>query len=299
MKRILLLIFLSVSVLQLQAQQDPLYAQYMNTPMIVNPAYAGFKRDLNLAVTYRKQWAGFDGSPQTFNVSGHMALHRNKMGAGLMVVEDKIGSNSTTEMQGVYGYHLALNAETTLSFGLQFGAINYRTDYSSLIVAPNDPKLGTTNEWQPNFGSGLILTNNVYFISLSVPKMLVPTTEMAKQGLYNRNLYLITSYFFPISSRVSLKPYAMLRTSSNSDSSYDIGVNILGDDSYSIGIFTRKFHTYGLTGQLKLGELLALGYAFELPTSQSAGAQFTTHELQVILRFKVITAHDLSRVTRF
>jgi len=295
----LVIIFLFLSLQELRAQMDPLQAMYVNTPMVINPAYAGLTRDLNLAVDYRKQWAGFDGSPRTFSTSGHMALNKNKMGVGLLAVQDQIGSNTTAEMEAIYSYHLPINNETTLSFGLQFGAINYRTDYSELIVAPNDPKLETTNEWQPNFGAGFILTNDAYFLSFSLPKMLKPTTETASQGLYSRSLYLMGGYAFAISSRLRLKSYALLRAASDTESSYDVGINLLGDDSYVIGAFTRSFHTYGLMGQLRLDELLRIGYVFELPTNQSAGTQFTTHEIQLIMRIRLTEFHDLGRVRSF
>ena len=297
--RWLLIVFMLASIQKLQAQMDPLQALYINTPMVINPAYAGITRDLNLSVDYRTQWAGFDGSPRTFNASGHAAIRQNKMGVGINLIQDKIGSNTSAEIEGIYSYHLPLNNETTLSFGLQFGAINYQTDYSELIVAPNDPNLETTSEWQPNFGAGLILTNDIYFLSFSVPKMLKPATESAAQGLYNRSLYLMAGYSFTITSRLRLKPYAALRAASGSKSSYDIGINLLGDDSYTLGAFTRSFHTYGLTAQLKLDELLRIGYAFELPTNQSAGSQYTTHELQLIMRFRLTDYHDLTRVRSF
>lgn len=298
MKKIIIALVL-LTFQKVYAQMDPLQAQYVNTPMVINPAYAGLTRDLNLAVDYRKQWAGFDGSPRTFSTSGHMAINKNKMGVGFLAVQDHIGSNTTTEMEAIYSYHLPVTNETTLSFGLQFGAINYQTDYSELIVAPNDPKLETANEWQPNFGAGLILTNDVYFLSFSLPKMLKPATETASQGLYNRSLYLMGGYTFTLSSRLRLKPYALLRAATDTESSYDVGINLLGDDSYVIGAFTRSLHTYGLMAQLRLDELLRIGYVFELPTSQSAGTQYTTHEIQLIMRFRLTEFHDLSRVRSF
>lgn len=281
------------------AQQDPLYAQYLNTPMVINPAYAGFTKDVNLAITFRKQWAGFDGSPETLHASGHTALRQNKMGAGLIVLRDKVGTNSVNEVGVTYAYHLPLSSLTTLSFGLQLGAINYRTDYSELTVNPNDPKLVATNQWQANFGAGVILTNDKYFVSVSTPKMLDAATDMARQGLYNRNIYVLGSYALQFTSRLRLKPYAMFRATTKSKSSYDIGANLLGDDSYQVGLFTRGFHTYGIQAQLKLDELLRVGYVFELPTNKSAGAQFTSHEIQVIVRFMVAKFHDLGAVRNF
>ena len=81
-----------------EAQIDPLYAQYLSNPLLINPAYSGLNNNLNIGVTYRKQWAGFDGSPATYNVNGHTSLLDNRMGVGLIVVRDNIGINSNTEV---------------------------------------------------------------------------------------------------------------------------------------------------------------------------------------------------------
>lgn len=88
------------------AQTDPLYAQYMNNPFVLNPAYAGFNKTVNASVSFRKQWAGFEGSPSTMNATVHASLLENKMGAGLIVIQDKIGINSNIDVTGTYSYKL-------------------------------------------------------------------------------------------------------------------------------------------------------------------------------------------------
>ena len=95
MKKLLTLFafFYSVSAM---AQQDPLYSQYINNLLLINPAYSGSTSDLNLSAMYRKQWVGYEGSPATFNANGHIALSNNRMGAGLIVLQDKIGSDKTS-----------------------------------------------------------------------------------------------------------------------------------------------------------------------------------------------------------
>ena len=90
------------------AQQDPLSAQYLFNPFIFNPAYAGFSRDLTVLATNRKQWAGFNGSPVTMTVSGHIAMVENKMGLGLTILQDNIGINKTMEVMASYAYHVDL-----------------------------------------------------------------------------------------------------------------------------------------------------------------------------------------------
>ena len=77
-----------------QAQVDPLYSQYLNNPFLINPAYGGMNKSMNLMVGYRKQWAGFDGSPNTISATGHTSLFDNRMGAGLIISQDKVGENT-------------------------------------------------------------------------------------------------------------------------------------------------------------------------------------------------------------
>ena len=99
-----------------EAQVDPLYAQYLNNPMLINPAYAGLNNNLNAGITYRKQWAGFEGSPTTYNVNAHTSLLDNRMGVGLIILKDNVGINSNTEIHGTYAYRLDLD-QKYLSFG--------------------------------------------------------------------------------------------------------------------------------------------------------------------------------------
>ena len=121
------LVFACLSVVAV-AQQDPLYSQYINNPFVLNPAYAGLTNNLNTAVSYRQQWAGFEGSPKTFNANGHISLFDNKMGAGLMLISDKIGYTTTNEVLGSYSYRIRVTEDKILSFGLQAGMVNYQLD---------------------------------------------------------------------------------------------------------------------------------------------------------------------------
>lgn len=287
--------------LQVQAQQDPLYAQYLTTPMLINPAYAGFSHDLNGSVSYRKQWAGFDGSPVTVNASGHIALYNNRMGAGVILLQDKIGSDKTTEVQVTYGYHLPINENINLSFGLQGGFVNYKTDYSDLTINPDDPNFSPISEWNPTLGAGVILSSEKFMVSFSIPKMLKASTDADSlaTGLYNRSFYGLGAYILNINYRIKLKPYVLLRAVTGAPISMDYGMSLVGDDSYTLGLFTRDFNTLGFLAQINLGEMFRLGYVFELPTGQSVGTRFTTHEFMIGVRVKALKFHDLGTIRNF
>lgn len=173
MRKLLLLSASILISLSGKAQVDPLYAQYLSNPLLINPAYSGLNNNLNVGVTYRKQWAGFEGSPTTYNVNGHTALLDNRMGVGLIVVKDNVGVNSNTEVHGTYAYRFELD-EQYLSFGLQAGFISYKSINSELNpFDANDPAFqGDQNYNKPSFGAGVILHSERYFLGLSVPRML-------------------------------------------------------------------------------------------------------------------------------
>jgi len=57
MKKLYLVALVVFSMtMELQAQQDPHYTQYMYNMNVINPAYAGSKENLSIGMLYRKQW---------------------------------------------------------------------------------------------------------------------------------------------------------------------------------------------------------------------------------------------------
>jgi hypothetical protein len=76
--------------------------------------------------------------------------------------------------------------------------------------------------------------------------------------------------------------------------STDVNFSANLDEKITGGIFTRNFNTFGLMGQLKFKEHYRLGYAFELPTNQSVGTRFTTHEFTVGINLSLFDFHSTS-----
>lgn len=301
MKKNILLLLLLISGVKIYAQQDPLYSQYMMNPLLINPAYSGITTDLNASMMYRKQWAGFEGSPVTLNANAHIALANNRMGAGLIILQDQIGTDKTIEVTATYGYHIKLNNDLTLSFGLQGGVINYQSDYDDLKINRADTKFSNISEWKPNIGAGLLLHNQRFMVGLSVPKLLKATSvgESVSTALYNQHAYLFAGYVVQLSNRIKLKPWVLARTVSGAPISFDYAASLKVDDSYTLGLFTRNFSAYGFLAQINLGDTFRFGYVFELPTNKSVGTQFTTHEITLGVRLGVLTFHDMAMIRNF
>lgn len=291
MVTLVLLIGLFLST-PLHAQQDPIYASYMQNPLIINPAYAGSNNMLNGTVQYRTQWAGLDANPTTFNFSGHMSMFRNKIGAGVMVISDKLGDNKNTEFQGIFSYKIQLN-KSWLSFGMQSGFIRYETDPSMLTIRdPGDPAFEQMTETKFNTGVGILLKSDNYMLGISAPRLLPATVSQGGQTieLYKQTYYFFGSYAWLLNENIRFKPSVLTRYTAGSPLSFDINATMTFKEHLTGGLFTRNFNTYGLLAQMVLDKF-RFGYVFELPVG-SSNLNFTTHEITVGITMHVLDFHD-------
>lgn len=293
---------------QAHSQEDPLYAQYLNNPLVINPAYSGLNNNFNASISYRRQWAGFDGSPTTVNVSAHTSMLKNKMGLGMLLVQDKIGVNNNTEVYATYAYRLNFSKATHLSFGLQGGFMNFRTNNDDLnAYDPSDPAFSNNqNVIKPSFGAGVIFNSEKFFLGISVPRMLntdaVLSNDSTQQSvdamLYDQHYYASLAYVFYLSERVRFKPSCLVKTVQGAPLSIDYNLSINLDERYSAGLFTRNFNTCGFMTQLRFAEAYRFGYVFELPTKTSVGTRYNTHEISLGLNLALFRSHDTA-ITNF
>ncbi len=278
-----------------RAQQDPLYSQYMFNPLLLNPAYAGLNNNFNAMLGYRTQWTGLEGQPTTLNASAHSSLVDNKVGAGFLLVQDRIGNIANTEANLSASYKLEFK-EQVFSFGMQMGVQNYRTDYSELnVLDPGDNAfIGGEKGTRLNIGAGAILKSEKYFIGLSVPRLLPSTFTNGGQEfeLYNQHYYLMGSYVHYFNEHIRLKPSVLFRGVSGAPASVDLSFNVNLNAIHTAGLFTRNFKTYGLLVQTLLQEKYRFGYVFELPTNKSVGTNFTTHEISLGILLSTFAFHE-------
>jgi len=297
-KKILLLVISGLlEITTVTAQQDPLYSQYMLNPLLINPAYAGLTNNFNAMAGYRTQWTGYEGNPQTFYTSAHTSLVDNKVGTGVLLINDRLGNVSTTEANVSFAYKLNFS-NSTFSFGMRTGLLSYKANYSNLnLYDPNDIAFtGSNRGTRANLGVGAILKSEKYFIGFSVPRLLPSTFDNGGQEfqLYNQHFYLLGAYVHYLNEHIRLKPSVLLRGVQGAPLSADVGFNININAMYTAGIFTRNFGTYGFLFQALVKEKFRFGYVFELPTNQSVGSQFATHELAIGLQLAPLLFHERS-----
>lgn len=296
MKKLYVLLTALLITNALYAQLDPLYSQYFTNPMIFNPAYAGMNNAWNTNISYRNQWTGFEGSPSTVNFNSHISLVDNRVGIGVMAIRDTPGALKNTEFEALGSYRLKLK-DYTLSFGMQFGFMTSKFDYTRVNLAnPTDAAFegnGVVYNW-PNVGVGALLQSDNFLVGLSIPRMLKVTEPGAVQSstLASQHFYLYGTYVYYVGTRFRLKPAVLVRGAAGAPVSADLNFSINIDQKYTGGVFVRNFRSYGALVQAFLFEKFRFGYAIEIPTNQTTGAVFTTHELTLGVKLTVLNSHD-------
>lgn len=293
MKSIFLMVVVFCSFCS-NAQQDPLYAQYFNNPMLINPAFAGSNERLYGGIAYRTQWSGVEGGPKTFNANGHIALFDNKVGIGAILLQDQIGDIKNTQFGAVGAYHIKLSNNTKFSFGMQMGATRFATDPNAVKVQNPDPLFAQFNETKFNTGVGVLLQNDKYLLSLSVPRILSSSVSQGGQSVsvYGQNYYLYGAYLIYLNELVQFKPSVLLRMAKSSSVSADFNFNLIFKRLYTAGIFARNLNSYGVLVQAAMSKY-RFGYTFEVPGKSSA-LNFTTNEISLSMSLDVLSFHNHS-----
>lgn len=285
MKKILAIILLLASI-SAKAQQDPLYSQYLNTPIVLNPAYTGINDVFSASAGYRSQWNGLEGAPSTLSMTAHSSFLDNKLGGGLVIIRDELGITVNTQINLTGSYKIEFG-ENIFSFGMQFGVNSYKDNNDDLLVRDANDVLftGAQSFTKTNIGAGAILKGTNYFVGLSVPRLMNSTEDIGnvETELYSRHYYLGLGYVFLLNSALSLKAGALVRAVADVPASVDLSASLLFLDRFSAGLMTRNAETYGLILGAQLKENLRFNYTFEVPTNQSVGTSFNTHEIGLML----------------
>ena len=206
MKNGILIIFILLFSLNLHGQSIR-FSQFYSSPLLLNPALAGsssclFRGGLN----YRNQWA--DISPYRTTsvfVDGKIPSRfpkRQWMGAGIMILNDKVGNGDLKTTQGTllmsYNKGLSRNNSLYFSFGAGLGMVNKSVDYSKLLFDEQwdgmkfDPNLYNGEEGHKesmfyfDLSVGMLVTyyyrDFKYYLGISADHLNIPEASFYFEG---------------------------------------------------------------------------------------------------------------------
>lgn len=277
------------------AQQDPLYTQYMDNLLVINPGYAGTKGIGNVLFVARSQWVSFDGAPATRSLAYNTPVENKNVGFGLSLLSDQIGPMKQTGFYADYSYHLQLSQNFKLGLGLKGGVSFYRANLSDLItIDPNDPILDNDiyENFLPNVGVGFFLFSDKTYFGLSVPRLIenkitresVSTEYVNKQQLH---LYFVGGHQFDLNDDFQLKTSGMFKWVRNAPVSFDVTGLFGFKEKFWIGAMYRFDAAYGVLTQFKPTPALTIGYSYDITITELNGYQNGSHEIMLSYDFSL------------
>ena len=285
MKKLLLFVFVSVSIYNFNAQQIALNSQYMFSSFAINPAVAGTKNYSPLAFTFRRQWMGIDEAPVTQNLMGHAYLGKN-VGTGFHFFNDASGPTRRTGFSGAFSYQIKTGPSSKLSFGLSGSLTQFVIDRDRLITEiPDDVAVmnSTNNEVIPDVNFGIYWYGERHYLGVTGFHLLESKSDLFDltspvSNTLDRAIYANTGYVFTVSSNFAIEPSVLFRYMFNAPFQFDGNLRFIIKDAYWLACSYRLDDALAIMLGTDFGPF-EMGYSYDLGMSDIKTYNTGTHEI--------------------
>ncbi|HLP12779.1 MAG TPA: type IX secretion system membrane protein PorP/SprF [Flavobacteriales bacterium] len=298
MKKILIIlsVFVGGSVF---AQQQATYTNFLMNSYYYNPAIAGSNTVHTANLSYRNQWAGFEGAPVTI-MANFYGSYRNKgkMGYGLAVISDKTGLTNCTGAYVNYAQHFKLGNKMKLGFGIRPGYIQYRVKLYDAKLADQGDEILTGNVLSVNaidLNGGLHLYSEKFFFMASASQIL---GEQVKFTTYNAGLAMhyqaigginINCHKKKAKKTFVLQPSFLLKYTEPVPLQWTAMVKGDFNKKFWAGLAYRSDDAASICLGYNIKNRLNIGYAFDYSMSKISAYQSGSHE--VVISFVLTKPH--------
>jgi type IX secretion system PorP/SprF family membrane protein len=321
MKRILYLLFVFISCIQLvSAQQKPQYTQYVFNNYLLNPAVAGIENYTDVKAGYRSQWTGLQGAPVTSYLTINAPLGSNFLngdatafpatgginpssrlytqnymaaephhGIGASIISDQAGPINQTTFNVSYAYHLGLAANLNLAVGASAG-FNHISLNTSLITLENplDPAIsnGNNSQWKPDLSIGTWLYSSTYYVGASVQQLIPQNLYFSSNKAYNQSK-TVPQYFVTggvkvfLTDEITLLPSFLIKVIQPTPITYDLNAKFSFSDKFWFGGSYRHNDSFGVLAGVNVSSFISIGYSYDITTSALNTVSNGTHEIVI------------------
>jgi type IX secretion system PorP/SprF family membrane protein len=321
MKKNLLLLLICVFCVQIsRAQQKPQYTQYVFNNLLLNPAVSGIENYTDVKAGYRSQWTGLQGAPVTSYLTYSAPIGDNFLqgdatafpaegginpssrlytqnymaaephhGIGFMLVSDKTGPITTTNIDFTYAYHLGLTDRMNLAVGVQGGLDHVSLNTSEITLEnPLDPAIanGNNSQWKPDLGVGMWLYASDYYFGASVQQLLPESLYFSSNKAYDQSKtvpqYFITSGVKVfLTDDITLLPSFLIKVIAPTPITFDINAKVSFQDKFWIGGSYRRDDSFGVLAGVNINSFINVGYSYDITTSALNTVSNGTHEIVI------------------
>ncbi len=294
MKKFLLLITLaSIFALGANAQEEAIFNHYNISPILINPAAAGFYDAHQLQFNARAQWTGFEDAPTTIAARYNGPLGRT-FGLGIGVVSEKAAQLNRIKLHLDYAFRFALNDDWKLSFGFftQFQRMQVDNDVTSgsfydpaddlledLLNGKGefDAAIGIFGTYRENTYGGLTF-NNLVSSRLSD---IAGTSD--RESFFSYYSFNLGHKFIVDERKLTLEPSLLLRQIRNAPFQMDINLKAgFLDDQLVAGLSYRSLGAMGLLLGTKLTNF-HLYYSYDVSFQRFQKYNTGSHEVTIAI----------------
>ncbi|NOQ24192.1 MAG: type IX secretion system membrane protein PorP/SprF [Bacteroidales bacterium] len=288
-----IIIFFLLAPVSLTGQVNQFHAsdQYMNNPILFNPAYSGEDDALSINISCKNQSFGFEGSPKSTIIAIHTPIQSRNISVGIQLHKQEYAIEQNLILNVDYAYRFNFR-NGTLALGLAFNITNYETRWSDLIAYETDDNSLVPYDisgYYSNARIGAYYKTKHFSTGFSalnlIPNNLGDDTynEIANDNIIQ--LFYNIGYKFQKGDRFQFSPFLLLRYNQLNGFQADMAMQLFYQKKVSAGIIYRSEGDIISLLQLRINKQISFAYSYGFQTNRNNGLG-GTHEILLKYVFK-------------
>lgn len=277
------------------AQQLPIYTQFMFNSYVFNPAVAGTHNYYQVKLNNRFQWVGMNDAPQTNSLSVYGPHKSKDMGFGGYIYNDVTGPTSRNGLYGSYAYNFSFNEMMRMSLGLSAGVIQNRVDGTRItLFDPSDPMLldAVSSDFSPDATLGLYLYAPTFHVGFSAHQLFGNAIKLFEDdtGLnkLKTHFYLTGGYYYFINFDFAIEPSIIVRGSMPAPVQVDFCLKGHYKNILWLGFAFRSQDAASFLVGYNHDNRFRFGYSYDMSFSPINHHNSGSHEIFLGMRFSPI-----------
>lgn len=294
MKKLFYIVAFVVVTTSVVAQSNIRLNNYWGNAHYINPASIYDKYQAVFSMAGRKQWAGIPGAPSTLFASGLSYFEDYQTQLGLILIQDKIGYTSTTNVNLSYAYAVLFDYDWQIHLGLGANYQNLSYDLSKMNMSSDldpfayerlkpqsgfDADIGfeVTNKWM----RAGIVSQNIFSLFSDSPDEVMQTNTNFIYAKFRNYTNDIVNVGFGVCGVQYANFYQMeLNFTTYFRSKQHYGL-IDKPDLFSLGVFYRTKSEGGLILGFNITESLHVSYSYDFHFGAIRHGSIGTNELML------------------
>lgn len=295
MKKVIIIILVIGLGWTAKAQQMGSFSQTNENKYLINPAVAGSNEAMPVFLGYKRLWTGIDNAPSTQMLTFHMKLSEKLGGVGAKIFNYSTGSISKAGLNLSYAYHLELNDDMKLAFGLTGSLYQVNLNKSELnLENPNDDLIlyGSEKLIVPDANFGVYFYAKNYYVGLSSFQLFGRKVDMMNDQLdfnQERHYFLNGGYIFEVGNDFKVEPSVLVKYVESNFGQWDLMAKGTYKDMVWLAAGYRSDFAFDPNDIIiSVGvqqDKIKLGYAFDYTLSDIGAFSNGTHEIIFMYMF--------------